>query len=284
MVICAILVRFLSYLLVISVRIWMNISKSDDRDNPRTGLGQSLVHYFWYPIARVLGKRMYKVETTMKHGAMFMTFRPFLVSDDILMSGFWEKYLMPLLEIKPGDVFVDAGAHIGFHTVVAAIRTGEHGCVIAVEPDKRNYKILVKNITANKLQNVISVNAALGDYSGKAELYYGREPMASSLYKGMLELKRKGIEKVEQVQVVTLDELLRSLGVSRVDSIKVDVEGAELSLLRGAINTLTANDVKLVLEIVPQLENEIRKLLMSCGYKVSHLQGLVFFAEKKRHK
>ena len=89
----------------------------------------------------------------------------------------YEPYETKLIlkQTKKGDVVVDVGANIGYYTILLADKVGKNGKVYAFEPDKLNFEILVKNIKANNLKNVIAVNAAVGRKNETKVLYKSEE-------------------------------------------------------------------------------------------------------------
>ena len=134
------------------------------------------------------------------------------------------------LRIKPeeGGAVFDVGANIGTYTLRYARIVGPKGRVVAFEPVPDNRRILSWNVNLNNLQNVTVRSEALGDFDGKARLNLSHGPSAESF---IVEVRKSG--EIE-VQVATLD----SLKLDRLDLVKIDVEGAELSVLRGAKSTL----------------------------------------------
>lgn len=162
-------------------------------------------------------------------------------SDDLLAmclldSGDVERGLRLFLEhaLKAGDVFVDAGANIGLHTVAAAHAVGPGGKVIAIEAMPRTLDHLRASLRLSGVEPQVKVlPVALGarDEDGRA-FHVGAVAGHSSLYP--LD------EEVETVlvDVRTLDGLL---GERRIDLVKIDVEGAELDVLAGMEGLLAAN-------------------------------------------
>jgi FkbM family methyltransferase len=151
--------------------------------------------------------------------------------------------------LKPGMVFVDVGANDGYYTLFAAQRVGPSGRVLAVEPSTRERANLERNIARNGLANVTVVPLALGSSCGMAELH-----LAQSAHSGHNTLGRfanDGVqaESVEQVKVCTLDSLAPGLALDRIDVMKIDVEGAEASVIAGARDLLAATRPLIVLEI-----------------------------------
>jgi FkbM family methyltransferase len=176
-------------------------------------------------------------------------------------------YLEKLL--SPGKVFIDVGANFGVYTLVASKLVGAAGNVFALEPAAQSFAILRQNIALNHSANVRSFQVALTQTRGKAWLYHGWDPVGNSL--GMDPLCGN---QGEEVQTESLDSLLEENGIDRVDVIKVDVEGAEELVLRGATKTLITNRPVIIFEYNPGCSARLslspygaRDLLESLGYE-----------------
>jgi len=162
----------------------------------------------------------------------------------VIVSIYFEKLYETLDGFRPrrGWVVVDGGAHMGIYTVRAALMTGAEGKVIAVEPEPGNFAILEANVKANGLTNVVAIKAALGSEVGVGKLSVSWMSTAHSL----TELEPSCSITV---QTLTLDDLLRQIGLERVDLVKLDVEGSELQALEGAKKTMrTHRSAKFVVE------------------------------------
>lgn len=145
------------------------------------------------------------------------------------------EFLMRLLQ--PGMVVLDVGAHHGYYTLLASRRVSGTGRVFAFEPSPRERKKLGWHLRWNRCSNVEVVSTALGSASGHAELFLaaGRETGCNSLRPPATSVERGTVS----VPVETLDSFLSSRGVTRIDFVKLDVEGAELSVIEGAENLLS---------------------------------------------
>jgi tRNA (mo5U34)-methyltransferase len=131
---------------------------------------------------------------------------------------------------------VDAGAHHGLYTLLASKRVRWDGRVIAVEPSPRECERLEKHLRLNRCSNTELVSCALGGDPGETDLYLvdGFQDWCNSLRPPAVDEPVRTV----RVSVRRLDDVLAELGVRQVDFIKLDVEGAELSVLYGAMKLL----------------------------------------------
>jgi len=171
--------------------------------------------------------------------------------------------------LSPGGVFVDVGANFGVYALVASKLVGETGRVLAFEPTAQSFATLQQNIALNHFSNVGAFQVALAQTVGKAWLYHARDPVGNSLGKDPL-----WRDEGEEVQTEALDNLLGEKGVERVDAIKIDVEGAEELVLRGAVKCLTTQSPIIIFEFNPGCAARLgllpygaRDFLQSLGYE-----------------
>jgi len=157
-------------------------------------------------------------------------------------------------EVKKGDVVVDIGANIGYYSLILAKIVCNTGKVFAFEPAPDNYSILKKNVEINNYKNVVLENFAISDTNGEIELYLSEESMGwhriyPSKYCGENHIK---------VKTITLDDYFRNNSFKdKISFIKMDVEGAELGILKGMTSILTNNKkLTLLLEFVPKYIRE----------------------------
>jgi FkbM family methyltransferase len=168
-------------------------------------------------------------------------------------------------------VVVDVGAHVGIFTLKSARRAR---LVIAVEPYLPNFKLLLANIKINRLENVIPVNVALGSYNGEAELYVATKSgwhTISNSRKSYLEGANSPISNDKlKVKLRTLDSIIKEIGVKKAGFIKIDAEGSELDILKGANNTLLDNakmKVAIASYHLPEETKKIKDFLRQNGFK-----------------
>jgi FkbM family methyltransferase len=166
--------------------------------------------------------------------------------------GTWEPHVVSAISgvVSEGDTVIDIGAHIGFYTLLLSKLAGREGKVIAFEPLPGNFSILEENIRLNGLcSRIRAVNKAVFDRSiDGMELVVPVDesssltssPWASLLFK-------KGGERVT-VKTVSLDDFL-SESDSQVRFIKMDAEGAEESIIRGALRTIERYRPAMLIEL-----------------------------------
>lgn len=136
-------------------------------------------------------------------------------------------------QIEPGMAVFDVGANLGFYTTLIARLVGPAGHVHAFEPDPLSFGILAGRTA--KRANVESTWTAVGDHTGRITLYCHRSNRADNRVHPSL-----GDETAEAVEVplTTLDDYCDARGISRIDAVKIDVQGAEVAVLRGFERTL----------------------------------------------
>jgi FkbM family methyltransferase len=197
-----------------------------------------------------------------------------------VLKGVFEKseseFLMRML--KPGMTVLDIGAHHGFYTLLASRSVGNSGHVFAFEPSPRERKKLKWHLRWNHCSNVEVFDVALGASAGEAELFLaaGRETGCNGLQPPAV----RGTSKKVNVTLDTVDNFLIRRKIERVDFVKLDVEGAELSVLGGAGNLLSAQPRPIVLVEVCDLRtaawgypaSRILDLLSDRGYRLFELR------------
>ena len=178
---------------------------------------------------------------------------------------FLEHYL------KPGMTFVDVGANIGSHTLHAARLVGRSGKVFAFEADPNTYQLLRENIERNRAHNVKARQVAVSDRSGAIDFYLTKDSAKSST------VYRDGYGKIE-IECKLLDNILP--GDVEVDILKIDVEGADKEVLKGAARLLSSRRapkviVTEILDIVDNVDHgdEIGEILSGYEYELCKFEG-----------
>jgi FkbM family methyltransferase len=219
---------------------------------------------------------------TGSEGRFLLTEHDSIISRQLLRGEAWAPEETALLSrlVRPDWVCVDAGAHVGHHTVALARRLTGGGRVIAFEPQPALFHLLCANLALNHLSNVDAVQAGLSNESGRA-----RFPILSLDHAD--NFGRYGILPADDplangwITTWSLDDYYARHGLGRLDLLKIDVQAAELLLLQGARATIAACRPAILLEIAPawmarlhqQDYRDVYALLEGCGYRLHTLQG-----------
>lgn len=203
--------------------------------------------------------------------------RPFRGDLIIIKEIFFDEIYERSYRLKKGDVVIDVGAHIGVFTLKASRLVDSEELVISVEPDPENYAMLLTNIRINSLKSVIPVRVALMDESGTVKMSRSGDAISHSVV-----LKRS--KKYILVPALTLDELLGKLGVKRFDFIKIDVEGAELQIMKGSKNNLISNKPSMAIASYhyPGEAKKVVKLLNSLEFGTEKWEEKIIYAFPNR--
>ena len=165
--------------------------------------------------------------------------------------------------LRAGDTFIDAGANIGFYTVLASRLVGPSGRVIAVEMMPDTASRLREQVARNACTNVTVVEKALSDQSGKTVIAYVEPGMF-----GQASISKQQLGRVVEVETITLADIISNIPV--VSLIKMDLEGAELQALKdfgdicGCVNKIIFEDWG---------DNAVVNFLREIKYKVKRLDG-----------
>lgn len=142
--------------------------------------------------------------------------------------------------VQPGDFVVDAGANVGFFTLLLARYVGANGSVMAFEPSPNNLHKLQGNILLNKISNVVVHPNALAASAHKLQFYLGRDSGQNSAWRNAVTYLGE-----TTVEAITLDSAMGEL-VPKL--IKLDIEGSEYQALQGARNLLARHPKFIVME------------------------------------
>jgi FkbM family methyltransferase len=144
----------------------------------------------------------------------------------------WEQavqkvYDYPSAHVSRGDIVIDCGAHIGGFTRMA-LRAGAR-LVVAIEPEKANIIAFRRNFAGEiKSGNVILIEKGIWNKVGSLSLHLSNTGDSHSV------AINQNAGKDQTIEVTTIDFLMTSLKIARVDFIKMDIEGAELNALQGS--------------------------------------------------
>lgn len=167
--------------------------------------------------------------------------------------------------LEPGMMALDIGANFGYHTFRMANAVGPGGKVVAIEPTNWAFCKLQRNLALNPVyKNILPLRVAIGDHD---------QDQAELRIKSNYRLDGTDPSIREAVPLHTLDAIVREIGLGRVDFIKIDVDGFEGKVVRGARTILSADRPTLFFEITPSAmrangddPEELIKELVGLGY------------------
>lgn len=176
-----------------------------------------------------------------------------------------EKEILRIL--RPGDVFIDGGAHIGFFSLLAARAVGNKGFVYSFEPTKSTRNYLERNVRLNSFLNIFISDYALSNIDGKVSFSVTKSSECNSVSSD-----QKTDNTIIQVPSTSLNSFCKINNVDLVDLVKLDIEGQELNAIKGMSELIKANpNIKIIFEYNVQYEAtnsavKIFSLLRSFGF------------------
>lgn len=233
------------------------------------------------PVAFVLAATNHGTMLVNRHDYRLIPGGGFGVGHQLLNQSAFDPpevdFVLQLLECRRKDygdgvVAIDGGANIGVHTLEWAQFMHGWGEVVAFEAQERLFYALAGNITLNNCFNARAVWAAIGAEDGTIEVPVPDYCVPGSF--GSLELRpSENAEFIGQeidyagrtstTRLTTID----ALGLSRLDLVKIDIEGMELEALAGAEASLAACRPQLVIEKIKSDEDAIRRFVERLGYR-----------------
>lgn len=196
-----------------------------------------------------------------------------VIDASLYYSGTFEPKIEKLMadNLSAGMNVIDIGANIGYHTfrMASAVRPG---VVYAIEPTSTAYTKLLRNAELNpKIDNIQFIKVGLNDSEA------GEQEIA---FRGNYRLDGKTELTKERIRLTTLDSVVKERGIERVDFIKLDVDGFEGKVLKGASETLQRFKPRLIAEVTPSeiVKNgddpvELIRSLVSLGYAFFNEDG-----------
>ena len=159
--------------------------------------------------------------------------------------------------VKPNDIALDVGAHIGYFSMLISKIAGSNGHVYSFEPRPLNYKMLSTNIEVNNCSNVTVIKSAIGSFTGKVNF-------DATTGTGTGHISKDGNISVD---ITTIDEFCSSKNI-QPSFIKIDIEGGEVEALKGAEQTiLKYKPIILLATHGDELDKQCEKFLTAKGYK-----------------
>jgi len=242
------------------------------------GLGRALLRVVVWVAMIVLAPR-HDIKIKLRNGCeLFVIRKDIGISAELRVFKIHEPLATKILmrELKKGMVVVDIGSNIGYYVVLESKLVGSKGLVVAVEPDPVNFSYLLRNIRLNKLRNVMTVNKAISDRDGTINMIKSNRSNWSRVLQTSHDLAAQDVISVVEVQAVTLDNLIKQLGLNKVDFIRMDVEGHEDYIIRASENTIQGYLPDIFMEFHQFLIGKERFIgllskLHGMGYNIMHM-------------
>lgn len=249
---------------------FLRYTKSEQLEKYSEGSIYFVVYRAFHILNKVIYKRLIEGFPLIMFNEENIKFAIYSLSDIVYLSPLYEKQTKKILlkKLKENLIFIDVGANVGFYSVTLAKLCN---CkVYAFEPLPRNINILRINARLNKV-HIYIYDFAVGDRSDKVKLF------GNISSPGNFSLTRNA-ENYAEIEMKTLDEVLGNL--DKIDVIKIDVEGAENLVLRGAQKVLDKTEA-VIIEINNESFYESHKILLSKGFKLIRiLDGINALYEK----
>jgi FkbM family methyltransferase len=233
-------------------------------------------------IAPFFGWLPYKFDVRTRFGARMRGNTEDFIQRRLYYFGLWEPDLTRFLadRLRPGDVFVDIGANIGYFSLYAAKLVGSKGDVVAIEASPSIYTKLRENLALNGADNVRALNLAAASQAGTLSLYRG--PADNQGGTTLVADGTSGATFECQVAAEPLTSIVTRQEWERARLVKVDVEGAEAAVAEG-MAPLLANareDLEIVMEIAPRMlarqgkrPQDILRMFEAAGFHAYRLEN-----------
>ncbi len=223
--------------------------------------------YRWFE--QYAGWRSLSGLTRTCFGACITFQYPDIIQKRIHMFGFWEPDITSYIQkvLKAGDTFVDVGSNIGYYALLASRLTGSNGRVYAFEASPSIFTILSDNIRRNKATNVYARNIAIADIKGKLQIFRADSDNLGGSTTENYRAEKDGMTSEGCVDAEPLLEAMPKADLFTARLIKIDIEGAERSVLTAVLDDLVhfSNQTEWLIEFTTEgeklVEEEVRHLL-----------------------
>lgn len=221
--------------------------------------GSGKLHEFWKSL---LSPIMLRIRSGPLRGKRWIA-----ASGSNFISGRYEPEKTAAIgeTVRAGDIIFDIGAHVGYFAVLMSGLAGPDGKVFAFEPRPLNQRYLTRHVRVNGCDNVEILHLCVGDHSGPALL----ETRTGT---GTGHVSATGDTAVEMVSV---DEMVESGRLPTPTFMKIDVEGGEMGVLRGALRTIKRARPRMVLATHgDEIDRECHEFLGNLGYTLTDIGQL----------
>lgn len=214
-----------------------------------------------YRLINKINKDKYKI-VTVNGSKMYIHLDDDGISKDLYLYKEREKFATECLKsfIKEDDVIIEIGANIGYY-VLLETKIAKKGKIFAIEPMPFSRKLLTMNVKLNNVENVEIYHFAIGDQNKEQEFYIYKQINISGF-----NLKSYGnLVSTKKVRIMTLDNFIEKyLGDTLPTVLRMDVEGFEYNVIKGAMNTIrNCNELRIFMEIHPHIlsQEQLNELL-----------------------
>ena len=199
--------------------------------------GKSAVYDFF---EKYIAWRTYHTQVRTLYADRMDLFMPDLLSMTIYLTGRWEPLITEYIRtnLKPGDTFVDVGANIGYYSLIAARIVAATGRVFAIEASPSIYGRLLRNIELNDFKNITAIHAAASEAGGELSIFSGPVSNLGHSTTVATLAEKEGLTLESKVRADTLSALIGPDNLRNARFVKIDVEGAEHSVLAPLFDSL----------------------------------------------
>ena len=205
---------------------------------------------YFLKVAKSLGiaDKVYKKRL---HDSFYMLLNPTEhIQQQLFWYGYYEKDLSDLLKkmLRSNDVFIDIGANIGYFSLLSA-KILPSIKVFSFEPVKDLFQKMNENFSLNDSKNIVAISAAVGEMNEQRELYLSTP---DNLGMSSFQQPENYSGRREKVKVISIDDWFKTSGLTKINLIKLDIEGSELAALKGMRAVLEEQRPVLIVEINPE--------------------------------
>lgn len=196
----------------------------------------------------------------------------------------YEKENIEFLSVhcKKNDVVIDIGAHIGLMSVICAKLVGAQGKVYSFEPTPKTYSILQKIIKLNHVESIVlPLNKAVSDQKGSLPFYIDDYEGSNA---NSLVINNHRERHAISIDLTSVDIFYQEFNIEKIDILKIDAEGTELDVLKGAIQVIKKFHPKIILAIHPQLIKNNNQTIAEIYDLIYSLNYHVIFKKRKLSK
>ncbi|KKQ77586.1 MAG: Methyltransferase FkbM family [Parcubacteria group bacterium GW2011_GWC1_38_6] len=204
------------------------------------------------------------------------------VDNFIFINRVWDEMISDVLldNLYPGGTFIDVGANIGYFSLLASRLVGGNGTVQAFEPVKQLSTQFSTSIRKNNFDNIYLHRYACGSETREMDIMVNKQNVGGS---SLIEAKNPLGSIHERIQIRKMDDMLKN--IQHIDMIKIDVEGYEFEVLKGAENLIKKHKPKIIFEFNPVIYEasltgsslQLLKFLTEHHYVIQTLRGELLF-------